>query len=233
MWPPGGTQENRMQKRTGTPRAAKPSSALESVARQLRAWSDNVLAIAGPATDLAIGMARARVADPAKRETIAQAGKLLKRMREAAGVTAGELAKAVDLRDPALIEAAERGRAVLPVEVLLRVAGVLGRADPVTATLRLARAYNPDLWRAVDALGIERLVVQAGRERELANVYRASDAARRLTDTEFAQVLAFTRQAFDLAVAFRVTPERGSSGGARSRPVRKAARTTRRAPARK
>jgi hypothetical protein len=45
--------------------------------------------------------------------------------------------------------------------------------------------------------------VQAGREREFANVYRGSDAARRLSDDEFAAVLAFTKAAFELALAFR------------------------------
>ena len=45
--------------------------------------------------------------------------------------------------------------------------------------------------------------MQAGREREFANVYRSSDAARQLSDDEFGAVLAFVRQAFELALAFR------------------------------
>jgi hypothetical protein len=51
--------------------------------------------------------------------------------------------------------------------------------------------------------------VQAGRERELANVYRGNDTARRLPDEDFAAVLAFTRQAFDMAVAFRIAAAAG------------------------
>ena len=64
----------------------------------------------------------------------------------------------------------------------------------------MTRAYNPDLWKTLEQLGLGKLVVQAGRERELANIYRANDAARRLGDEEFARVLEFTRQAIDMAV---------------------------------
>jgi hypothetical protein len=69
--------------------------------------------------------------------------------------------------------------------------------------MRLARSTTPQMWNALDDLGIGRLVVQAGRERELANIYRASDAARQLSDAHFAIVLSFVRSAFDLAVQFR------------------------------
>jgi len=47
------------------------------------------------------------------------------------------------------------------------------------------------------------LAVQAGREREFANIYRGRNAARALSDDEFAALLAFVKQAFDLALAFR------------------------------
>ena len=76
-------------------------------------------------------------------------------------------------------------------------------SDPVTFVMRMTRAYNPSLWHALEDLGVGHLLVQAGRERELANVYRASDAARVLNDADFAAVLEFTRSAFDTAVKFR------------------------------
>ena len=50
---------------------------------------------------------------------------------------------------------------------------------------------------------IGRLALQAGREREFANLYRASDAARRLSDEDFAEVLQFTQAPFAMALAFR------------------------------
>jgi transcriptional regulator with XRE-family HTH domain len=178
-----------------------------SLAKQLRGWAENVLGVAGPATDLAFATARAGTADPERRETIGKAGKVLKEMRESAGLTVQDVTQAVDLSEPDLLEAAERGKAALPFEVLLRLASVLGRSDPVSATLKLARAYNPGLWKTLDDLGFGQLVVQAGREREFANVYRANDAARRLSDLDFAAVLAFTKAAFDMAVDFRMAGE--------------------------
>jgi transcriptional regulator with XRE-family HTH domain len=181
-----------------------------SIARQLRGWADTVLGLAVPATDLAIGLATATARTRGQKTAVARAGAVLRKMRETAGLTLEELAHAVDLTDPELIANAERGIIALPFELILRVAGVVGRGDPLTSVMRLTRAYNPDLWKALEDLGLGRLVVQAGRERELANVYRGNDAARRLSDEQFAAVLAFTRQAFDMAVAFRAPPTDGN-----------------------
>ncbi|HOB92667.1 MAG TPA: helix-turn-helix transcriptional regulator [Aquabacterium sp.] len=179
------------------------SAPLASLAQQLRGWTDSVLGIAGPASDMALGIVKARATDPKQQAAIGKAGATLKSLRESAGLTLAELSQAVNLNDPQLLASAEGGKASLPFEVVLRLGGVLGRSDPLSATMKLARAYNPQLWKALDELGVGKLVVQAGRERELANVYRGNDAARRLSDDEFARVLAFTRQAFDLAVDFR------------------------------
>jgi hypothetical protein len=179
------------------------SAPLATLARQLRSWTDVVLGVAGPAADMAVGLVANRAMDARQRAALGRAGATLRRMRESAGMTLDELAHALDLSDPELLASAEGGKAALPFEVVLRLGGVLGRADPLTATMRLARAYYPPLWKALDDLGIGRLVVQAGRERELANIYRGNDAARRLSDEEFAEVLAFTKTAFDMAVRFR------------------------------
>lgn len=202
---------NRPQPRRAATSAAAPppgigtltGAPLMAVARQLRSWTDNVLGVAGPATDLAFGLVRTRATSERQKALIDKAGGALRRMREAAGMTLQEVARAVDLKDPALLEAAEGGKVALPFEVVLRLGGVLGRSDPLTATMKLARAYNPDLWKALDQLGVGRLVAQAGREREFSNLYRANDDARRLGDDDFAAVLAFTKSAFDMAVAFR------------------------------
>ena len=77
---------------------------------------------------------------------------------------------------------------------------MLGRDDPISFALKLTRSHNPGIWKALDDLGVGKLVVQAGRERDFANLYRANDAARRLTD--FAHVLKFVGAAFDIAVGF-------------------------------
>ena len=208
------TSKTRAQRRTpSTPKPRRKGAAemlpIDAIARNLRGWADTVLGIAVPATDLALGLATARARTRGQKSAIAKAGAVLRRMREAAGLTLEDLSRAVDLRDPELIANAERGVVALPFELILRLAGVLGRGDPLTSVMKLTRAYNPDLWKALEDLGIGKLVVQAGRERELANVYRGNDAARRLSDEDFAAVLAFTRQGFDMAVAFRTAAAAG------------------------
>jgi hypothetical protein len=112
------------------------------------------------------------------------------------------LEKVIGVHDTGLLANAERGAASLPFEVILRLASVLGRHDPISFAMQLTRSHNPELWGALDGLGIGRLAVQAGRERQLANVYRANDAARRLTDDQFESLLNFTKASFDLAVDF-------------------------------
>lgn len=181
------------------------TGSLLTLARQLRSWTDSMFAIAGPATDMAVAVAGAKAKSPQRRAMIHKAGAMLRGMRESAGMTLQDLARALDLRDPELLESAEGGAVALPFEVILRLAAVLGRDDPITAMTRLTRAYKPELWQTLERLGVGKLVVQGARERELANVYRANDDARRLDDRDFARALEFARQAFDMAVAFRTS----------------------------
>jgi transcriptional regulator with XRE-family HTH domain len=124
-------------------------------------------------------------------------------MRETAGLSLREVGDAINMKDPTLLDLVENGKVALPFEVILRLASVLGRNDPVSFVMRFTRSYNPEVWHTLENLGIGRLAVQAGREREFANIYRASDAARRLSAAEFALVLGFTRTAFEMAVAFK------------------------------
>jgi transcriptional regulator with XRE-family HTH domain len=186
---------------TGLPFTAPPGmEAMFTLAQQLRGWTESMTAMSGPATELAAAAASSQVKDPEQRDAILKAGKTLRQMRESAGMTVQEVAKAMDMSDPGLLENAENGGVALPFEVLLRLSGVVGRDDPVTSMTRLTRAYNPDLWKTMEQLGFGKLLVQAGRERELANVYRGNDAARGLSDQDFAQVVEFAKQAFDMAV---------------------------------
>jgi transcriptional regulator with XRE-family HTH domain len=130
-------------------------------------------------------------------------GTALRRIRQAAGLTITEVGAAINLKDPSLIEAWENGRIAVPFELVLRLAAVLGRNDPVGFVMKVTRSSNPDLWRSLEGLGVGKLLIQSAREREFANIYRADDAARELTDSEFAEVLTFTRAAFEMAMAFR------------------------------
>jgi transcriptional regulator with XRE-family HTH domain len=178
-------------------------SSLLGVARQVRSWSDSVLGIAGAAADVSLGAARAMLVKPEQRRALERTGTVLRGIREAAGMSVKEVGAAIDLKDPALLELVENGKVALPFEIILRLASVLGRNDPISFVMRFTRSYNPDIWHTLENLGIGRFAVQAGREREFANIYRGSDAARGLSDEDFAAVLAFTRAAFDLALAFR------------------------------
>jgi len=183
----------------------KRASALVDVAQQVRSWTDSVLGIAGAAADVTMGAAKLMLPRPAQRRALEKAGAVLRRTREAAGMSIGEVGKAIDLKDPALLELVENGKIALPFEIILRLASVLGRNDPISFVMRFTRSYNPDVWKTLEALGIGRLALQAGREREFANLYRRNDAARRLSDEEFAAVLNFTGAAFEMALAFRAS----------------------------
>jgi transcriptional regulator with XRE-family HTH domain len=188
------------------PRKAAPppdASTLVDLAHQVRSWTDTVLGVAGAAADATLGAAKMMLPKPGQRAALEKTGAVLRRMRETAGMSVDEVGKAIDLKDPALLELVENGKVALPFEIILRLASVLGRNDPISFVMRFTRSYNPDVWKTLESLGIGRLALQAGREREFANLYRASDAARRLSDEDFAEVLKFTQAAFVMALAFR------------------------------
>ena len=188
--------------------STKTVSAMVDVAQQVRSWTDSALGIAGAAADVTMGAARLMLPRPGQRRALEKAGAVLRRTREAAGMSIGEVGKAIDLKDPALLELVENGKIALPFEIILRLASVLGRNDPISFVMRFTRSYNPDEWKTLEALGIGRLALQAGRERELANLYRGNDAARRLSDEEFAEVLKFMQAAFSMALALRAGASR-------------------------
>ena len=133
----------------------------------------------------------------------AKTGAALRAVRETAGLTIAEVGQAIDLKDPSLIEAIENGRLALSFELILRLAAVFGRNDPVGFVMRFTRASNPELWQTLEALGVGRLVLQTVREHQFVNVYRSNDDARALSDEEFAEILSFTQAAFEMAMALR------------------------------
>src|SRR5271165_2334013 len=180
-------------------------SAIMRIAHELTSWANSALGVAEGATEMTVAAAKSLARGPGRKAAIGKAGEFLRAAREAAGITVDELGTAVDLPDPTLIVEAEEGKAALPFDLVLRLAGVLGRNDPISFALKLTRSYNPGIWKALDDLGVGKLVVQAGRERDFANLYRANDAARRLTDEDFAHVLTFVGAAFDMAVGFHAS----------------------------
>jgi transcriptional regulator with XRE-family HTH domain len=166
-------------------------------------WSDNLISFATPLTNISLALSKASLKSPAKGAALKKAAVMLLKARESLGMTAQDVAQAINLKNPELLLQAETGRTMLPFEVILRLAAVLGRNDPVSFFLKLFRTYYPGLWNKLEAIGVGKLVEHAGREREFVNIYRRSDSARGLSDDEFAAVLSFVDAAFSMALAFR------------------------------
>lgn len=178
------------------------SRAVRNVARQLHSWTGSLLGGVGTAADLSLALAAASLQRPGPKAAVQKAAALVREAREAAGMTLDDLGQALELEDPNLLALVESGKIALPFELILRLAAILGKNDPVTFALQLTRSYNPRTWKTLEALGVGKLLVQAGREREFANIYRSSNAARSLSDKDFAAALAFTQQAFESALVF-------------------------------
>lgn len=130
------------------------------------------------------------------------AGQSLKDLREVAGLTVNELSEAINLKDKSIIEAVENGTSTLSFELILRLAALLARNDPIPFILKYTRTYSPETWRILSDWGVGRLPLHYERERLFINIYRSQDKARELSDEGFNRVLEFTRQAFNLSLHF-------------------------------
>ena len=131
-----------------------------------------------------------------------KAGAYLRELRELAGLTVHDVGEAIEVSDDSLIEAIENGTAAVSFELLLRLAAILARHDPVPVVLKFTRTYNPAVSRILESWGVGRLPLQFEREREFINIYRRHDGARKLSDTGFERVLDFTRAAFEMSLHF-------------------------------
>ncbi len=213
--------------RTRTPRTPAPAplpnlptlqqaggAAVRTLARQLHTWTGSLLGGVGTAADMSLALAAASVTRPGPKAAVAKASALLRDAREAAGLTLDDLGTALELKDPSFIALVESGKVGLPFEMILRMATLLGRNDPVTFILQLTRSYNPRVWQSLEALGIGKLLLQAGREREFANIYRSNTAARGLSDHDFAAALAFCASAFESALVFQGLAKKTGTGKA-------------------
>jgi transcriptional regulator with XRE-family HTH domain len=185
--------------------AAAPAGAslVTTLARQLQSVASSVLGNVGSATDLALTLAQSKIQRPGPKAAVEKGAALLRDLRQAAGLTLDDLGRALEVDDPSFLGLVEKGKVGLPFELILRLTAVLGRNDPVGFMLQMTRGYNPKMWKALEAVGVGHLLVQAGREREFANIYRSHDAARALSDADFAAALGFADAAFATALAFR------------------------------
>lgn len=147
------------------------------------------------------GAARGVSRTPEQLRMMASAGESLRDIREVAGMTVREIVTALNLRDKSVWEAIEDGREVISFELILRLASLVARNDPLPFVLKYTRSYHPRLWGVLHELKVDQLSLQLGRERSFVNIYRRHDAARGLSDADFERVLQFTQQAFDLAMS--------------------------------
>jgi len=126
---------------------------------------------------------------PERHEAMAEAGHLLRDLRQTAGLSLRELSEGLGLADPELLADVERGEKILPIEHVLRAASLLARHDPVPFLIRFLRTYNPQLERALEDWGVMALPKQFERERRFLNLYRQHDFLRELSDDEFARFI--------------------------------------------
>lgn len=157
-------------------------------------------------TSLKVGKALIRSQDQLK--LMVSAGESLRDLREVAGLTISELTDALNLKDKTLLEAVENGTATLSFELILRLAALLARNDPIPFILRFTRTYNPEIWGILNDWGLGRIPLHFERERKFMNIYRSHDAARKLSDEGFEKVLEFTRKAFELSLHFIAEQEK-------------------------
>jgi transcriptional regulator with XRE-family HTH domain len=195
----------------GAATSALNPSMLTGLARQLQSWAGSILGNVGAATDLSLWAAKNKVQAPAAKAAVGKTQSLLRELRQTAGLTRDELNNVLELEDRSFITLVESGQvAALPFDLILRLAAILGRGDPVTFILQMTRVYNPKMWKTLEALGVGKLFVQAGREREFANIYRGHDGAREVSDKDFATALGFTKAAFETALEFQAKDRRAT-----------------------
>ena len=169
---------------------------------RLAGYTGSAYKIARRTTGTSLRMGRKLMGSQDQLRMMLAAGESLRDLREVAGLTVNDLAESLNLSDKSLLEAAEDGTAALPFELILRLAAVLARNDPVPFILKYTRAYSPDTWRVLNDWGVGRLPLHFEREREFINIYRGHDEARELSDEGFKRVLEFTRKSFEMSLHF-------------------------------
>lgn len=139
---------------------------------------------------------------PERLEAMKQAGLLLRDLRETAGLTRDELSEALEGADSSVLKAVENGTATLSFDLVLRLAALLARNDPLPFIIRFVRTYNPNMEKVMEGVGAAGLSRQIERERRFVNILRKRDDARELSDAQFERILGFADSAVELALDF-------------------------------
>ncbi|TGN37975.1 helix-turn-helix domain-containing protein [Marinobacter confluentis] len=186
----------------GGERAAGDEPEAESLVERIAGFTGSALRFAARSTDTSLKIGRALMNSQDQLRMMLVAGNSLRDIREVAGLTLSEMSEALNLKDKSVLEAIENGTSTLSFELILRLAALIARNDPIPFILRTTRNYNPEVWRILDGWGVGRLPLQFERERQFINIFRAHDDARTLSDEGFQKVLEFTRQSFEMSLHF-------------------------------
>ena len=164
----------------------------------------NAVNVMSSFVDVSKSISLAFLKDPKKRKIMEEAGAILQDMRETAGVSLSEVGERLGIESSSVVEAAEEGKSLLPFDLILRLAGLLARHDPVPFVMRLTKIYYPSTYQALEFIGLSSIYSAVEREKRFINIYRGSDDddVRNLSDEEFDNVLEFTKSAFEMGVQF-------------------------------
>lgn len=180
----------------------------ESLVDRITGFTSSALRFATRSADTSRKVRRALTKSQGQLRMMLVAGNSLRDIREVAGLTLSEMSEALNLKDKSVLEAIENGTSTLSFELILRLAALIARNDPIPFILRTTRNYNPEVWRILDDWGVSRLPLQFERERQFINIFRAHDDARTLSDEGFQKVLEFTRHSFEMSLHFIEQQER-------------------------
>ncbi|MGP9834098.1 helix-turn-helix domain-containing protein [Marinobacter sp. NSM] len=174
----------------------------DGILDRIAGFTGSALRLGARATDTSLRVGRALINSQDQLRAMLAAGQSLRDIREVAGLTLSEMSEALNLKDKSLLEAIENGTSTLSFELILRLAALIARNDPIPFIMRTTRNYNPEVWQILNDWGIGRIPLQFEREREFINIFRRHDDARNLSDEGFRKVLEFTRHSFEMSMHF-------------------------------
>lgn len=200
--------------RADSKKALAPSKrgVLTGLAKDIGGMAGNVIGRAWPGIEFVGQLARPLLGSSGTPAALARAGATVRDLRETAGLSVERLAKLIALRDTSILEKYEAGEAAIPLEIILRLAAVLARNDPIPFVLQMTHSTQPGLAKVLRNLGIGQFLAQAGREREFVNLYRGRDELRELADDEFKALLHVIDAQLELALTFRRHRPTGKRG---------------------
>lgn len=170
-------------------------------------------------TDNWVKDAYMKTLEPEQLQAMIDAGSFLKDAREVAGLNIAELAEAVGLSDSELLEEVEEGRATLPFDMILRIASLIARHDPIPFIIKFLRTYNPELEQTLEQWGIMKLPKQYERERRFINIYRSQDKLRELSDAEFERFIGYMNSATDFTLDIMMAEKQQRRRGGKKKPA--------------